>query len=577
MNRKRLTRLWSRCLQTVAGICSCVLLLSVAGCAEPLEETTGSQGISTSLALSLKNAGSGNPDTKMTGAVIQTEGNPFRGIERLYIIPFKTDQNGSEAVVPGAVRWGGNYSGVQYAGFSNLVNNNKSHLYKIALVPSLTNHLLVYGQAASTGDISTKEQKHRNGVLYPSGLEAPAGSDDISFALETILDNAEASELDDKVTLLIGKLNAVVTAVQNATDPVLLQVLDTIARDNEILACSYPTFNRIKNEIVAKLFMLPALSDPTAAEPIQTAVSEFESALASVGGIDFPTMYGIPEGAVGFWWNGETFVRLINGVNIALVAPDSYCYPPSLWYYANSAIKTSDSDAVTAKYTSSQPTWNDILACYQDGETVLSSTRSTAIVDPLQYGVGMMEISVAAEANNDDIARALGCPLTGVIVGDQKDVDFRFSPRQGSGIDSRFVYDNVIEGDHTVLSADEQEKIVVSTLLLPSGSEQTVHFALEFLNNTRNVLPCQQGYILPGCKFYLAGFLNLADLEQPAGGETLSSIIVQDHKTLVSAKAVSLGKAYNTVPDLRDPKLEIGIVAEMQWKQVTPGSVKMNY
>ena len=557
----------------MARLCFGVLMLSVAGCAQPLDETVGLQDVSTSLALSLKYAGSDNPSTKMTGAVTQTDGS-FRGIERVYIIPFKTNQNGGEAVVSGEGRWGGNYGDVRYAGFNSLVTNNQSHLYRIAMVPSLTNRMLVYGQAINRGGISTKEQKHLNGVLHSSGLEDPASSDDISFALETILDDSQASELDGKVTTLLNKLNDIVTAVQNATDPALLQVMDTIARDNQILACSYLTFNRIKTEIVAKLFMTPSLTDPTASEPIEAAISAFETALTNAGGIDFPSMYSIPEGAIGFWWNGEKFVRLINGVNIALVAPGSYCYPPSLWYYANSAIKTSDSDSVSTKYTSSHPTWNDILAYYQDGETVLASTRSTAIVDPLQYGVGMMEISVMAEENNEDIARALGCPLTGVIIGDQKDVDFRFNPQQGA--ENRFVYDNVIESNHTALSADSDEKIVVSTLLLPSGSEQKVHFALEFQNNTRTTLPCQQGFILPGCKFYLAGVLDLADIGQP-DGETLSSIIVQDHKTKVSAKAVSLLKAYNTVPDLRDPKLEIGIMAEMQWKPVTPGNVKLSY
>ena len=38
-----------------------------------------------------------------------------------------------------------------------------------------------------------------------------------------------------------------------------------------------------------------------------------------------------------------------------------------------------------------------------------------------------------------------------------------------------------------------------------------------------------------------------------------------------------LANAYNTVPDLRDPQLELGVVAEMDWIQVTPGGIKLPF
>ena len=37
----------------------------------------------------------------------------------------------------------------------------------------------------------------------------------------------------------------------------------------------------------------------------------------------------------------------------------------------------------------------------------------------------------------------------------------------------------------------------------------------------------------------------------------------------------SLAKAYNTIPELRDPQLEIGVVAKMEWIQVTPAEIPM--
>ena len=85
----------------------------------------------------------------------------------------------------------------------------------------------------------------------------------------------------------------------------------------------------------------------------------------------------------------------------------------------------------------------------------------------------------------------------------------------------------------------------------------------------------QQGAILPNCKFYLAGELIWANATQP-GTENLYSIFSQDHKTTVTVRIESLKKAYNTVPDLHDPQLEIGIEAEMKWVPVTPQSITID-
>ena len=265
------------------------------------------------------------------------------------------------------------------------------------------------------------------------------------------------------------------------------------------------------------------------------------------------------------WWNGRSFVRLVSGVNIALVPLGTYCYPPGLWYFANSAIKTSRDDAVRSQYKPNA-TWGKILSYYTDGGAVESTTRSAAVVDQMQYGVALMELRFTAPGSGAAAAR--DCPLTGIIVGEQNDVDFSFSP---TGTGSRVIYDNEISG-LTIGTTDA----FVQTFVQETPPGQTVHFALEFLNNTSTAFPCQQGRIPPGCKFYLAGELNFADGVQP-DGETLASVFCQDHKTRVNLRVTSLENAYNTVPDLRDPQLEIGVTAVMDWEQLTPGNVKMEF
>ncbi len=108
----------------------------------------------------------------------------------------------------------------------------------------------------------------------------------------------------------------------------------------------------------------------------------------------------------------------------------------------------------------------------------------------------------------------------------------------------------------------------VPTLVLQSVKDMPVHFALEFKNTTGVTRHCQQGDILPQCKFYLVG-----KLDAPAG----QSVFTKDYKTSVSVKIEGLRNAYNTVPDLHDPQLEIGIVTEMKWNQITPQSIRLDF
>ena len=181
---------------------------------------------------------------------------------------------------------------------------------------------------------------------------------------------------------------------------------------------------------------------------------------------------------------------------------------------------------------------------------------------------------MAWELGPEALEVAGGCPLTGIIIGDQKDVDFSFKPKASI---SRYVYDNVVGN---LLLGGELTGETVQTLVLQTRDKladfdnPVVHFALEFQNTTGKSIRGQQGDILPWCRFYLAGklYYNDATADQTSN----SSIFCQDQKTTVSIKINNLRAAYATVPDLHDPQLEIGILAEMKWQQVSPGNVKMD-
>ena len=531
------------------------------GCTHSLE--TGDAGYNAvSLALSLKNSGVvPEVQTKMT-AVITQDGAGFRGIEQVYVIPFQT-----ESAVPvdaEDTRLGDQnvYINNPTLRIDDLVANNNSHLYNMASAPHKTNRVLAYGKAFDSGPVSTKEGKHRNGVLMPSKLNNSNDAGDISFSLESVLNNDDLTAINQTADNLIAALNGVVEVLQASGDPDFLAFLDVFAFENRISACSYQTLDRFEQDFYGA-YSIYGGTNSDVIDILNPKLVALDAALSSAG-TGFPTSYGIPEGSVGMWWNGHRFVKLITGVNISLVPMAGYCYPPCLWYYANSPVKTSAKDEVKDEYKPQNLTWGSILSHYTEGTSVQSSTRSVAIVDQLEYGVGLVEFRFVAPIGN--AVGAAGCPLTGIIIGDQKDVDFSFAPK--SAADSRFVYDNTISG--VTLGGENQH---VQILVLPTADDQTVHFALEFQNNTNSSFECQQGMVYPNCKFYLAG-----ELEPRSGHpEGISGVFDSDYKTTVYVRVSDLGNAYNTVPDLRDPQLELGVVAEMDWMQVEPGGIKLPF
>lgn len=528
------------------------------GCTRDVLRDAGEEH-AVSLAVSLKNMLPGEESsTKMTAEITQSDG-VFRGVDRLYIVPFNTETPEVEA---DDSRLGDSNVTLSNVGIKKegLVENNHSHLFNAAYAPNGMNRVLTYAKAPDGSGSATKETRHAYGVLLPEGIEDPPFAKDIVFHLDPVLESRqELQEAEEVADGLLDQFNVVMSLMGSSKNASILNIFDAVKRENQILACSYPTFDHLRNEIQSALLRIPFESMELIQEIslVSQAVSTFSQVLSAAGSA-FPSAYGIPEGAFGFWWNGQAFVRMIGGVNVALVDPASYCYPPGLWYYANSSIETSVNENVVNQYVAANVNWDDILIHYTDGGVVNNLTESVAIKDPLQYGVGLLSVTLGA-AGTDLVD---GCPLTGIIVGDQKDVDFRFMPGTGP---SWHLYDNVMGNVLRIGSMGPSTQ----TLVLETQTGKPVHIALEFRNNTGYTRRCSQGDILPRCKFYIAG-----ELKAPEGG---GSVFSKDHETTVTVRINSLRNAYTTVPDLHSPQLEIGLVAEMKWNQITPQSLVLDY
>lgn len=287
---------------------------------------------------------------------------------------------------------------------------------------------------------------------------------------------------------------------------------------------------------------------------------------------DYPTAYGLPDGAAVIRWDGisyEPVLQMLDGV-----APlDSYCYPPRLWYYSNSTISTSSKD-LSDEYISTNLSWeNDILSQYRSGRVVHSYTQSAALDKPLQYSCGMLVATVRAGASQlEDAdespsthvsAAGSNLPVTGVIIGSQRELRYDFTPVDG---DDLFLYDNCINGVYVNPVALSQAPSF-RTLVSQTPDDAPVYFCLELRNDTGQTFTGADGLVLPGSKFYLLGSIELPE------DHSFDRVFQKDCTTMVNCTVTSLREARTAVPDLEHPTLSMGLQVNVNWIESTSSYV----
>lgn len=286
----------------------------------------------------------------------------------------------------------------------------------------------------------------------------------------------------------------------------------------------------------------------------------------------YPEAYGLPAGAAVVRWNGlafEAVTEMLDGV-----APiGSFCYPPDLWFFANTTISTSTEDN-GQYYTSDRASWaRDILPKYNSGKVLLTETKSAALDSALQYSSGMLLATVRASAETLDDADGLvatkvtvgehNLPVTGVIVGSQRVLKFDFTPGTGT---EYFLYDNCIDGVY-LTKTDLPRAPRFRTLVSQTPDGEPVYFSLEFRNDTDVTFTGADGLVLPGAKFYLVGSIELPD------DDSYTRVFERDHVTRINCLVTSLADARTAVPDLEHPRLSLGLQVNANWTEATPTSL----
>jgi hypothetical protein len=445
------------------------------------------------------------------------------------------------------------------------------------------NAFLCYGRAPQADS-----DKHVNGSLLET-FPLDMAPQNIRFSLETI-----ATDIDPTATALANYMTSIANAkgndgawkdAANATLGVMyLNFLNKTEAEEDVGGEPLPgsaTNIRIYTQTLKSALKNLTLTDPDDIAIRDAIITEIEKYDASWNG--FPGSIGLPDGAAVIRWTGTAFEPQVNTTTMADInGIGRYAYPAELYYYGNSRIRTSSIDKRKEKYTDRE--WTAILNDYEYADGVVStSTTSVAIKEPLQYGVAHVKI-LLKQTDSSNLKDAGGAdipvgtsnfPLKGVIIGGQLPVGFDFTPTTAypvySEADMKFIYDNQVPTLCLSASADAAEPI--NTLVLQSYDKKKVPVALELTNNSGTDFKGLGGIIQKGTKFYLVGEIDPEQFKDDSRTEIRDRVFTQDYTTTLNIKVTGLEKAYNVVPNLLSPRLEMGIELTPKWVATTPDEV----
>ena len=390
----------------------------------------------------------------------------------------------------------------------------------------------------------------------------PATVNDIKFELKPISTDAENN---DERTTLLAALNLVEQSCNSFDyDAPLNPVKDKFKHLHD-------AFTSLKagsaNSIRLALTELQAAVEDL---KIQGGVGlgdisdNINSALASIADCTYPQNVGLPDGAAQLKFEGGAFsyIDSKNIGNLSYTSMDHFVYPASLYYMANTDIKTADT-RLSDRYSTD---WNTCLGLYSGGGTVTATTQSVALVDPVKYAVGRFDVAAKFSSDNinDNVGESIavtaedGITLDGILIGGQKNADWQFAPLASS--EEYTIYDASVTSTK-LGTADIASAIMAQSLALSTTAGTNVNFALELTNNTGKAFTGIDGIVPDGAKFYLVGQLV------PQAGKADNKVFAQAYNTKANVTISSLAHAYNCIPDLKNPKLELGLSVNLEWTE----------
>lgn len=563
------------------------LLLSTAGftaCSSEDTFTGGSfsgESVKTQFAINVPAVG--KSDARMGEDIVQEQDEVvFRGMSNIRLVPFKLGSDPSSVTEPLTGSESLYYNAIELGaiGSSDLTSTVKYKVYNDVELPIGVNAFLFYGEATDKdGDASDKT----NGALVPSystqGLEAGKTLADVHFDLKGIL---VGDDYQTTQTGLLAILDGIAkTEGWKVATGTLKPYYDSFigmkaGSANNILLAVQDLYNAVKGDVLADENGLKAkiatkieeYFDNNSGSSVPYTLTYRTTSLAQ-----YPAGIGLPDGAVQVAWNTDHFEYTSNvdydgGTSMNVSGLDKYVYPASLYYWDNTSLKTS-TELESGNYGSND--WSTIINTLYSEWAVTASTQSVALAKAINYAVGRLDVYAAFAAGEIYDANPSGqqpvripdegFTLTGVLIGGQKNVGWNFTPLTTDNTE-KTIYDVAVDaGAAGTEGVTRTSGLKNRTLVLETAGKggEKVNFALEFTNNSSQAFYGKDGLVPVGGKFYLVGQLN-------ADGSH-AKVFEKDHYTKATVTINSLKNAYNCIPDLRSPKLELGLSVDLTWEE----------
>ena len=547
------------------------------------------KAVKTQFALNIPRANGG---TRMSGDNAQANKN-FLGMEDIRMYSFKGEPTASSTSTA-------TFTLANIA--SGISKTASSKIYSDVSVPVGTTHFLFYAHAPQGTTTVTNADNFTKGVLnFAAGTDNATATNDISAALVGVkgTDNGSADKL-------LAVLNAV-AGVENWSTAAETTELGKLYKNFITLkAGSANSICLALQDLYNALGGVTTGSDANAktiANNIRTAIKtdnvftvteQTNKTFAITTANTYPNNINLPDGAVQlsyaeatktFSYAGKSDLTGIQQLDAAKI-----CFPASIYYFQSSdiAATAAELDNTAWPKTTSDWTSNTVAPWLKGGadgwtSDVKATTRSIAMRQNINYGVANLATTVkcSAETLADNVdfevskpneftgtvaVPEAGFPVTGLLIGGQPTkVGFNFQPASDA-------FDYTIYGNNltNIVAKNAEPTTTNYTIVLPNDKGRTatnqnpVNVAIELTNNSGVAFRGFDGIIPAGAKFYLVGKLEpktkaLTGVDKPA-------VFMSDYMTTMNLTIKSLKNAYNTIPDLRSTKLQLGLSVDLDWQ-----------
>ena len=559
------------------------------------------KAVKTQFALNIPRANGG---TRMSGDNAQANKN-FLGMEDVRLYAFKTEPNASSSSV----------ATFALDKIEGITTTASSKIYSDISVPVGTTHFLFYAHAPQGTTTVTNADNFTKGVLdFKEGKDNATATSRISAALVGVKGSDDGS-----ANKLLAVLNAVAGVDKWST-----------AAENTELGKLYKNFITLKagsansirlalQDLYNALGGVTTGSDAdakTIANNIRTAIKtdnvftvteQTNKTFAITTANTYPNNINLPDGAVQlsyakatktFSYAGKSDLTGIQQLDAAKI-----CFPASIYYFQSSDLAATAKELETNQWPTTTTKWTDATAPWlkdanslADGWTasVQPTTRSIAMRQNINYGVANLATTVKCGAASlpdntgltvtdpSEFAGTVTVPATGfhvsglLIGGQPTKVGFNFQPASGDAFDYT-IYDNNLTN---IVAKNGAVSTTNYTIVLPNdkgrdAAEQSkVNVAIELTNNSGVAFRGADGIIPAGGKFYLVG--QLEPKADALTGVANPAVFMSDYMTTMNLTIKSLKNAYNTIPDLRSTKLQLGLSVDLDWQAGLQFNVEIN-